>query len=125
MAYYPGQFVSIDVSISQGYGNTCYDCECEGHIDVPAITVLVGSVDSYGSEFYPMCKKHKDSYIVHRDQKMEEELKNPTGCCDWCNTSNVVVSPRRDFEEGSSGRLYDVCSKCIDKENKAIQRELG
>lgn len=117
MAYYPGQFVSIEVSVSQGYGNTCYDCECDGDVDVPAITVLVGSVDSYGSEFYPMCEKHRDDHIAYKARQEEE----PTGHCDWCNTSNVVVFPHRDFEEGSSGRLYDVCNKCIEKENDQIR----
>ena len=125
MAYYPGQFVSIETSVAQGYGDTCYDCACDGDEDVPATVVIVGETDSFGSEFWPLCEKHHQATIAKKDKALEEELENPSGYCEWCKTSNVFTFPRRDFEEGSSGRLYDVCNKCIDKENDQIRRELG
>lgn len=32
-------------------------------------------------------------------------------------------SPRRDFEEGLAGRLYDVCGDCVKKENERLAEE--
>ena len=122
MAYLPGQFVEVSTSKHFGYGDTCCDCENEGVENIPAITALVGETDSFGSEFHPMCQKHKDEYLANLDKEAEEE---PTGFCDWCKKGGVHTYPRRDFEEGSSGPVYYVCSPCISKDNERIQRELN
>mgnify|MGYP003604369764 CR=1 FL=1 len=119
-----GKFVCVSVAESQGYGNTCYDCDEKGTENVPAVIALITNSDSFGSEYCPMCASCRDAYIIERDKAREEELANPTGHCDWCKASNVLVSPRRDFEEGSHGRVYDVCRPCIDKENELIRRDL-
>lgn len=117
MAYIPGQLLPASVAIHNGYGSICEDC------NEPAVTTLVGETDSFGSEFHPLCQKHKDEYIVARDKEQEDEENNPTGCCDWCKRSHVKVRPHRDFEEGSCGPVYDVCDACIAKEQASLDDE--
>lgn len=34
------------------------------------------------------------------------------------------LRPRRDFEEGLSGRVYEVCSACVKRENERLAEEL-
>ena len=119
-----GRFVAVEIAESQGYGNTCYDCAEKGTENVPATTALITNSDSFGSEYCPMCASCRDAYVIERDKAKAIELANPTGCCDWCNATNVVVTPRRDFEEGSHGRVYDICRPCIDKENELFRRGL-
>ena len=109
MGYLPGQFVSVETSVIHGYGSTC-DCGAD------AITAMVGETDSFGSEFLPMCAICKHEHAERGD--IEE------GVCDWCNRQSVL-SPRRDFEEGSSGPVYYVCSPCISKDNQRINAECG
>ena len=110
MPYLPGQFVPVSTSVAYGYGDEC-DC------GQPAITCMVGETDSFGSEFHPMCAICKHEHDNREDT--EEE-----GICDWCRKVGVL-SPRRDFEEGSSGPVYHVCSPCIRKENEKLAREAG
>lgn len=124
MSYLPGQFVEVSVSKYHGYGDTCCNCVWkDGIYNVPAVIAIVGETDSFGSEFLPMCQKHKEEYIAQRDLADEVEEEHPTGCCDWCKTSGVVVYPHRDSEEGSSGPVYDVCNACIQKENESFEWE--
>lgn len=119
-----GSFVSVSIAERQGYGNTCYDCAEKGTENVPAITALITESDSFGSEYCPMCASCRDAYVIERDKAREEEKANPTGHCDWCKASNVLVSPHRDFEEGIHGRVYDVCSPCLSKERDRIAEEM-
>ena len=124
MGYLPGQFVEVSVSKYHGYGDTCCDCsERDGNDTEPAVTALVGETDSFGSEFFPMCQKHMDEYITQRDLNDAAEEENPTGYCDWCKTAGLVVFPRRDIDEGMSGRVYSVCTLCIQKDNERLQQE--
>ena len=47
-----------------------------------------------------------------------------TGCCDWCSAKCVDLRNHRDWEEGSSGRVYRVCGACRAKESEELQAEL-
>lgn len=50
-------------------------------------------------------------------------MTDTSGTCDWCKKHADELKPRRDFEEGMNGRLYDVCQACIDKENKRLNED--
>jgi hypothetical protein len=56
---------------------------------------------------------------------MDKQNCKELSTCDWCKSANVEVTPHRDFEEGSSGMLYDVCDKCIKAENDRVELELA
>lgn len=44
--------------------------------------------------------------------------------CDWCSTTKKGCKPHRDFEEGSAGRLYSVCTDCRKRELENLAEEL-
>ena len=117
-----GQFVSVQTAESHGYGCYCHE-EIHGDTQVEAVTALITESDSFGSEYFPMCQECKDTYILERDKARKEEDENPTGFCDWCKASNVRVYPQRDWEEGSHGPVYDVCSPCSRKYQENLAKE--
>jgi len=70
-----------------------------------------------GAEHYFQCE-------ACRHKEREWRQANPTmGDCNWCKTSDVRIFPRRDFEEGMNGPVYDVCQACITKEAERIREE--
>ena len=92
--------------------------KCDDHPTILAVIRVTGEVDSFGSEQYDMCQECYD--------KFKEECKIPiTAKCDWCGTPDVVVTPMRDYEEGMSGRVYEVCRPCKEKYNKRVAEELA
>ena len=82
---------------------------CDEHPDTPAFRRVQGETDSFGAEWIDLCQpcvnKHKSSSKLYAQ-----------GYCDWCYTEATDLRPRRDFEEGMYGRVYDVCGSCIDKD---------
>jgi hypothetical protein len=90
---------------------------CDKHQATLAVAVLCGEVDSFGHEEIGMCQKCVDNY-----KKLE--IKPIVGTCDWCKTTEVVVKPTRDYEEGSAGRLYDVCQQCRTDQEKSAQEDV-
>lgn len=91
---------------------------CDDHPDRPAVKRVQGETDSYGSEMIDMCQECYDQHL--------EEKKNPIiGTCDCCKATQVEVFPRRSFEEGPAGRIYDYCKGCMAKEAEYLQREFG
>lgn len=92
---------------------------CDDHPDRPAVARIQGETDSFGSEMNDMCQECLDAY--------REEMKNAdwSGTCDWCKTHKPHLRPRRDYEEGMAGRVYDVCDDCIKRENDELEKEAG
>lgn len=86
---------------------------CDDHPDRPAVARIQGETDSFGCEMIDMCQECFDAY--------REEIKNEdtSGVCDWCKQLVHHRRPHRDFEEGMTGRVYDVCDACIAKELEA------
>lgn len=80
---------------------------CDEHSDRPAVARIQGETDSFGAELNDMCRECLDAY--------RDEMKNAdwSGKCDWCGHHKPRLRPRRDYEEGMSGRVYDVCDDCI------------
>lgn len=113
MGYLPGQTVSIETCISEGYGSLCEICTENGK-ETEATVALVGETDSWGSEFQPLCHYH---YTIYNPDNTVVE-----GYCDWCKKGGELHD-HRDFEEGSSGRVYQVCITCIRKEQDRLEDE--
>jgi hypothetical protein len=87
---------------------------CDTHGDRLAIAEIVGETDSMGSETYYCCKECLDE-----DRNAPPELCT----CDWCKAPNVETRPMRDYEEGTCGRVYEVCQSCRDRYNKRAREE--
>jgi len=83
--------------------------QCEDCLTVDKIVVATHSLctesDSFGSEYTYLCDKH----IADIRTKSN---KPKVGCCQFCNTAGVEVSPFRDPDEGSHGPVYNACSPC-------------
>jgi len=77
-----------------------------------------GETDSFGCEMIDMCQECYDKY--------KEEIKNEdtSGTCDWCKCHSIKLHNMRDYEEGMSGRVYQVCDPCADDCNKRQLDEL-
>jgi len=92
---------------------------CDDHPDRPATHRVQGETDSFGSEMIDMCD---ECYKVFRKEELERDT---SGHCEWCKQHAPKLRPRRDREEGSSGRVYQVCEPCIKKENDRLNAELS
>lgn len=82
---------------------------CDDHPDVLAVARLTGETDSFGSEEHDLCQSCYNEHKKHINDLSP-------GICDWCKSSAKHLKPRRDYKEGSHGRVYYVCQSCIDKE---------
>lgn len=102
----PGQWHPLDRAEQ---GMPCEDC------DELASTKMCGETDSFGSEWFYYCAQHaeveKAKQVVAREEN--RETYRP---CDWCKLEKLNVVPHRDFEEGLSGPVYEVCEECRIKE---------
>lgn len=87
---------------------------CDSHPDRPAARRIQGETDSFGAEFYELCQECLDDL---RKERQEARI----GCCDWCKKEATDLRPKRDFEEGMAGRVYDVCGNCVRAENKRLE----
>lgn len=90
---------------------------CDNHPDVPAVGRTQGETDSFGSEQHDLCATCLEK--ARADRRTARE-----GQCDWCKQHAVDLRHRRDIDEGSSGRVYDVCGACVATENEALRAEL-
>lgn len=91
---------------------------CDQHPDRPAVARIQGETDSFGAELNDMCQECLDE-----DRKAMAEADH-SGVCDWCKNKAPRVRPQRDYEEGMSGRVYDVCDACIKRVNDEAERDL-
>jgi len=77
---------------------------CDDHPDVPAVARVQGETDSFGCEMYDVCQVCLDEIKSYKPEP---------AACDWCGKV-AKLSPQRDYDEGMCGRVYDVCSPCIE-----------
>lgn len=94
---------------------------CDEHADRPATHRVQGETDSFGAELNDMCD---ECHAAYKREMAETATERATGTCDWCGRSATDLRPRRDYEEGSYGRLYDVCGACIRRQNEEAEEEL-
>lgn len=98
-------------------GQIC-DAEFIQHLfPVSATRRIQGETDSFGSELFDCCEA---CHQVYKQQVEEVNL----GTCDWCKTQKVKTRLTRDYDEGMSGPVYDVCASCRQKQLDDLQAEL-
>lgn len=102
----PGQLFSAPVGT-----------KCDEHPERDAVRRIQGETDSFGCEYYDMCQECLDE---HDRESCEADY---SGKCDWCHKQANHLSPHRDIEEGSYGRVYEVCKPCIDAERQRWEEE--
>ena len=93
---------------------------CDTHQDRPAVKRVQGETDSFGAEYFDCCQECYDKY---KAEVAANEVEAATGMCEWCKQHATDLRKRRDFEEGSCGRLYDVCGACVRRENESLEEE--
>lgn len=92
---------------------------CDEHPDRPAVTRLQGETDSFGCEMHDLCWE-----CLKAEYEFRKTAPPHIGKCDWCKTPGVKLRPRRDMDEGMSGRVYDVCTPCVERDVARINQEL-
>jgi hypothetical protein len=88
----PGRILNRDLT-----GQVCYFCD-EGN---PAVIAEQGETDSFGYEVNYLCQSCVD--------KPSEPW---TGRCDYCKKGPFPLQHTRDYDEGMSGPVYQVCATC-------------
>lgn len=92
---------------------------CDNHPRQPATRRVQGETDSFGCEYVDLCgecyARHQENVQARRDEPEH---------CDWCKTFATNVRNHRDFEEGSSGRVYRVCGACRKSESDRLCEEV-
>lgn len=78
---------------------------CDIHPERPAVARVQGETDSFGCEYCDMCVECKAASDAYFNTPR-------TGYCDWHSGEGEDIRPQRDWEEGTSGRLYSVCKSC-------------
>jgi protein-arginine kinase activator protein McsA len=85
----------------------------------PATVRIQGETDSFGCEMIDLCDE------CHKKEKEAAKHYDYSGTCEWCKNHTEKLQNTRDYEEGSCGRVYQVCTPCIDKYHKVIDEELS
>lgn len=85
---------------------------CDLHPDRMAVARIQGETDGMGCEMNDMCEECLAEY------REEMRTADTSGTCEWYKQHAPKLRPRRDYEEGMSGRVYEVCDGCIDHRNK-------
>lgn len=91
--------------------------KCDEHPDRDAVRRIQGETDSFGCEYHDMCQECHDEYV------RETNSADYSGTCNWCGKHVERLIPHRDIEEGSYGRVYEVCKPCIDAEHQRWEEE--
>lgn len=102
----PGHFSSVPAGT-----------KCDEHQDRDAVRRVQGETDSFGCEYSDMCQECHDEYV------RESNLADYSGKCNWCGKHVELLVPHRDIEEGSFGRVYEVCKPCINAERQRWEEE--
>lgn len=84
-----------------------------------AVVRIQGETDSFGCEMHDLCQKCADD-----DRERSRSPEATTGRCDWCKEIATDLRPRRDYEEGMYGRVYDVCGACVKRVNEEAEAYL-
>lgn len=90
---------------------------CDDHDDRPAVKRVQGETDSFGAEYIDWCQECYDNYLATKDEAS-------VGLCDRC-AGEAKLFAWRDWEEGSSGRVYHVCGDCRSRQADAAREELA
>ncbi len=94
------------------FGNLPTGSKCDEHPERYAVRRVQGETDSFGCEYHDMCQECLDEHL----REMREA--DYSGTCEWCHKHADHLYAHRDVEEGSYGRVYEVCKQCIDTERQ-------
>lgn len=92
---------------------------CDQHPNKAAVIRVQGETDSFGCEMIDMCQECFEAY--------REWTKSPeahVGRCDWCKNEATDLQTTRDYEEGMTGRVYEVCGSCRKRRDEEDRAEL-
>ncbi|EKD22696.1 MAG: hypothetical protein ACD_84C00005G0004 [uncultured bacterium] len=91
---------------------------CDSHPNIIATHRIQGETDSFGSELLDMCS---DCYAEHLESAIA--ISKELAACDWCDVVAAGLVKTRDYEEGMSGPVYDVCPACISVRTARASKE--
>lgn len=86
---------------------------CDHHPRRKATHRIQGETDSFGCEMHDLCDECAKRF---RAEMRSAEAR--TGECDWCGLEATNLSARRDWEEGMSGPVYQVCGACVKRRSE-------
>lgn len=89
---------------------------CDEHPERTAVSRIQGETDSMGSEMIDCCQEC-------RDEILSAVRKGRSGLCEWCKGKADDLREARDYDEGLSGRVYDVCGECRERQKKRLIEE--
>ena len=93
--------------------------KCDDHPLVDSVATIQGETDSFSAEWIEMCAECHEKHKRHK-----EDRKESLSFCEWCKTEQKGCSPTRDYDEGMSGPVYNVCPGCRKKRSDEAQAEL-
>jgi hypothetical protein len=82
---------------------------CDDHPDRPAVGRVQGETDSFGSEMHDLCQECLDDSTANAQQARSES-------CERCKAAATDLRMHCDWEDGSCGRIYQVCGACVSRE---------
>ncbi|MDB6104096.1 MAG: Uncharacterized protein JWO52_4095 [Gammaproteobacteria bacterium] len=91
---------------------------CDEHPDRPAVARIQGETDSMGCEMIDACA---ECVADIRNEGLGQTVR--TGECDWCKKTATDLRPARDYDEGMTGPVYQVCGACIARRNERLEEE--
>lgn len=91
---------------------------CDDHPDRLAVAGIVGETDSFGSEILHLCQECVDE--IENSMKASQSQER---YCEWHKGMGKDVRHMRDYEEGSTGPVYMVCSDCRQKSIEDAREE--
>jgi hypothetical protein len=91
---------------------------CDRHPQRSAVKRLQGETDSFGAEYLCLCQ-----HCIDEIRAQAASVRDVEQYCEWHRGLGLDVRTHRDFEEGSSGRLYSVCAPCRREENERLAKE--
>lgn len=83
---------------------------CDTHPDRTAVVRVQGETDSFGAELNDLCAE-----CLAELRAYEASPEASTGRCDWCKQHATDLRDKRDWEEGTAGRVYRVCGACANR----------
>lgn len=88
---------------------------CDDHPEIEAVARVQGETDSMGAELHDLCQVCVDRLKTRNRWR---------GICEWCLHLATDLRFRRDYEEGMSGPVYEVCGSCVSEENQRAHEYL-
>jgi hypothetical protein len=98
------------------------DAVCDVHPDRPAEVRIQGETDSFGCEMIDMCWECAEEHRAYL--KSDQFKEDTTGQCGWCRNWAEGLRPTRDYDEGLSGPVYQVCQPCRKRRDDEAAAEL-